>query len=143
MREAHRRLDTVTRRQMIIILNKPMGDSGIAFGLSLRVILSQKESVAMPGGRQKGIPNHRSMEFRRLVDEACKKQNFDLIGSTVEMARTSKDESIRIQARRILTDHAYPRLKSIEYQGDVRVSSGFKLVINRSGLSLSDQELLD
>ncbi len=95
------------------------------------------------GGRVKGTPNHRSTEFRRLLDEACEKQNFDLIGSTVEMARTSEDESIRIQARRILTDHAYPRLKSIEYQGDVRVATGFRLVIDRGTLSLKDAALLE
>ncbi len=82
-------------------------------------------------GRPKGSINHRSLEFRQRLDEVCEELGFDLIHSTVIMARDSEDESIRIQARRILTDHAYPKLKSIDYEGNINLKTGFSLTINR------------
>jgi len=85
----------------------------------------------MAGGRPKGSTNHRSMEFRQRLDKICKELKFDLIRSTVIMARDSEDEAIQIAARRILTDYAYPKLKSIDYQGEVKVNTGLKLTINR------------
>jgi len=88
----------------------------------------------MAGGRPSGSTNHRSMEFRIRLDEICKRLKFDLIESTVMLAKESEEESIRIQATRILTDHGYPKLKALEVYG----ADGGPLVVT---LSKADGDL--
>lgn len=68
--------------------------------------------------RPAGSPNKRSAEFREKLDEVCKARGYDLIESLVATAQgedIARDEpNIAFQARRLLTEYAYPKLKALD-----------------------------
>lgn len=75
------------------------------------------------GGRKKGTPNKRTVEItERLKDE-------DILGSLIEIAKTTDEESIKVKIYLDLLRYCYPQRKAIEFTQDIELP-----VINIKGI---------
>jgi hypothetical protein len=73
----------------------------------------RKKGGEKTGGRKKGTPNKRTADItERLKDE-------DIVGSLLEIAHTTQDESTKVTVYKELMKYVYPQRKAVEVTGEV------------------------
>ena len=70
----------------------------------------------MTGGRLPGTPNKQSLHIMQLIAE--KYPNYHPVLALVEIANSSQDVSIQLQANKEVAKYVCPQLKSIEIKED-------------------------
>lgn len=71
------------------------------------------------GGRTKGTPNKEKAALRELV--ASKFHDWDPVIAMAEIATTTDDTAIKLQACKEVAQYIHPKLKSIEHKGDAPI----------------------
>lgn len=83
----------------------------------------RKKGGEKTGGRKKGTPNKRTADItERLKDE-------DIVGSLLEIAHTTQDESTKVTVYKELMKYVYPQRKAVEFTQEIELP-----VINIKGI---------
>lgn len=69
------------------------------------------------GGRQKGTPNKRTAEIVERLEKE------DIVGSLLNIAKTTKDENIKVTVYKELMKYVYPQRKAVEMSADVDINN--------------------
>lgn len=68
------------------------------------------------GGRQKGTPNKRTAEIVERLEKE------DIVGSLLNIAKTTQDENIKVTVYKELMKYAYPQRKAVDISGDMNIN---------------------
>ena len=69
------------------------------------------------GGRQKGTPNKRTAEIVERLEKE------DIVGSLLNIAKTTQDENIKVTVYKELMKYAYPQRKAVDISGDMSLDN--------------------
>lgn len=75
--------------------------------------LGQKKT----GGRPKGVPNKMTLDLIAI----CEAKGINPFEALLEMAMTSEDEGIRMQALKEVCQYVLPKRKAVEHTGVVNL----------------------
>ena len=67
------------------------------------------------GGRKKGTPNKKTLEFEKKLNEC----GFDAIGEAVYLFRNTEDDSIKANILSNFFKYLYPQRKAVEISGEL------------------------
>ncbi len=73
------------------------------------------------GGRQKGTPNKRTLEFIEALGD------FDPVEALVNLYKTSKDEFVKLGALKEMLKYIYPQRKAVDI--GVEKQTGINIIV--------------